>query len=102
MCNNQPCPDAADARPFILCIDDDSIWELILAEAARRLGARVVFVEDPDAFKRLAKEQSPAGVIVDQIMPDSTGSELNRGQTRVCPGFQSFGTVSARWRVTRC
>ena len=69
-------PDAADARPFVLCIDDDSIWEPMLTEVARRLGARVVFVEDPELFKRLAKEQSPAGVIVDQIMPDSTGAEL--------------------------
>ncbi|MEI6721589.1 MAG: hypothetical protein WCO67_12535, partial [Betaproteobacteria bacterium] len=78
MNNTHPAPRAAtspgatDAGPLVLCIDDDSIWEPILAEAARRLGARVVFVEDPKLFKRLAKEQSPAGVIVDQIMPDST------------------------------
>ena len=65
-----------DARPLVVCIDDDAVVEPVFRAAAERAGARALFVGRPEQFRQALLEMSPAGAVLDQVMPESTGAEL--------------------------
>jgi len=80
---NQPMrtPRTGDERtngtpPVVVCLDDDRLVEGIFLAAAARAGVRGVFVTDAGAFERAVRALAPRAVVLDQVMPDSTGAEL--------------------------
>jgi len=65
-----------DAAPLILCADDDPDILALLTLRLERAGYRVVQAPDGDRALALARELSPAVVVLDVMMPRLSGTEV--------------------------
>ncbi|MGD0657553.1 MAG: response regulator [Syntrophorhabdales bacterium] len=71
----------------ILCVDDDLVLAELCEERLKELGYEVVGVADPEKALQLL-EESPDGfdlLIVDQVMPNVTGTELAKKALLIRP-----------------
>jgi len=64
------------AAPLILCADDDPDILALLTLRLERAGYRVAQAPDGEAALALARELSPAVVVLDVMMPRLTGTEV--------------------------
>lgn len=62
----------------ILVVDDEPDIRLLVAINLRKAGYRVLEAERGDEALRLAKEQSPALIVLDLMLPDLSGREVCR------------------------
>jgi two-component system phosphate regulon response regulator PhoB len=62
----------------ILVVDDEPDIRLLIAINLRKAGYRVLEAERGDEALRLAKEQSPALILLDLMLPDLSGREVCR------------------------
>ena len=62
----------------ILVVDDEPDIRLLVAINLRKAGYRVLEAERGDEALRLAKEQSPALIVLDLMLPDMSGREVCR------------------------
>jgi two-component system response regulator RegA len=68
--------NAADDRPSLLLVDDDSTFSAVLAEAFERRGYAVRVAHDVSEGLERANEESPEFAVVDLRMPGPSGLEL--------------------------
>ncbi len=71
-------PSAGDARPTILCIDDDRPVLGVCANALEEHGYRVVMATHGRAGIAIAKTEKPALILLDVLMPAMDGFEVCR------------------------
>ena len=77
-------------RRRILCVDDDVMLAELCEERLQGLGYEVVGVADAEKALRLL-EQNPGGfdlLIVDQIMPEMTGTALAKRALTIRPDLR--------------
>jgi signal transduction histidine kinase/CheY-like chemotaxis protein len=68
-----PAPDRKTSSDVILVIDDDPGVHRLLADALRSEGYRLTFAASGQEGLRLAKEQRPAVITLDVLMPEMDG-----------------------------
>lgn len=59
-----------------VCLDDDPLVATVFLAACRKAGVQGRFASDLGEFQRIIGAGCPAVVLLDQVMPDSTGAEV--------------------------
>lgn len=60
----------------ILLVDDDEVNSFVVSEKIKKKGLDIVVLNDPLKFDEVFKEVAPCLVILDLIMPNTSGLEL--------------------------
>ncbi len=60
----------------ILLVDDDEVNSFVVSEKIKKKGLDIVVLNDPLRFDEVFKEVAPCLVILDLIMPNTSGLEL--------------------------
>jgi twitching motility two-component system response regulator PilH len=66
------------SRRTILVVDDSPSERALICQALQRGGYSVLVAQDGDAGLKLAKEQAPALVLLDVMMPGKNGYQVCR------------------------
>lgn len=69
-------PQSHDQAPTVLIVDDDEDIRVLLAEALRENGLRVLEAEAGNEALALVRHQDVDAIVTDQRMPGLTGAEL--------------------------
>jgi DNA-binding response OmpR family regulator len=85
-------------RPLVLCADDDEDILALVALRLRRAGFTVATALDGDIAIDLAREQRPALVVLDVMMPRRTGLEV-LADLRADPALREVKVVLLSARV---
>jgi DNA-binding NtrC family response regulator len=59
-----------------ICVDDDPLVGTVFLAAAARAGVHGVFATGAVEFQRAIAKTTPCVVVLDQVLPDSTGAEM--------------------------
>ncbi|HZQ49241.1 MAG TPA: ATP-binding protein [Candidatus Dormibacteraeota bacterium] len=76
-------PSAEGRRPigvdgYVLVVDDDAVSRYVAKEELERLGWRVVEAADGETALLLAREQECRAIVLDLVMPGTTGIDVLR------------------------
>ena len=94
---------APEEKRKILCVDDDLVLAELCEERLRELGYEVIGVADPEKALELI-QKSPDGfdlLIVDQVMPTVTGTELARKALTIRPDVNVLLVASHEGAVSK-
>ncbi len=84
----QPAPPS----PTVLCIDDDRLVLGVLREVLQRQGYRVLLAPDGRTGIETAKQERPALILLDYMMPTLDGFEVCR-RLRSDPALQAVRII---------
>ena len=79
MNSNQPSAVAGllpDVGSVAICVDDDPLVGNVFLAAAARAGVQGVYAMGAREFQRAIAYSAPFVVVLDQVLPDSTGAEM--------------------------
>jgi CheY-like chemotaxis protein len=65
-------------EPLVLVVDDDEATRYIVAETVREAGCAPITAPDGESSLKAAKQNRPAAVVLDLMMPGMTGDEVLR------------------------
>ena len=71
-------PGTPDGKGYVMVVDDDPVSRYVAKEELERLGWRVVEAADGETALMLALEPECRAIVLDMVMPGTTGPEVLR------------------------